>query len=310
MNLNRFQIQVATGRFTLPVVILVCLLLWGMSFEEWSDWASFGIITLVGYLLIETNTTFTLIRTRTTLPVCIYWFLTTSLLFLHSFGWENWIPLAFILSIFNLFKSYESFHATTAIFHTFFFISIGSLVFPPMIYLVPIFFSGMIPFRSLNTKSFWASLMGILTPFWFLFGYAFYTDQMNLFMTPLKKMVQFSPIDFGHIPLNEGVSWGIVSLSLIISSIHYWQVAYTDKTRTRIFFFFLSIIGLCITLFGVLQPSHYRVWIQLQLIPTAYLMGHLFTLTRNKFSGIFFFVTFIVYISLLLLNLWTLFFNL
>ncbi len=309
MNINRFQIQVATGRFTLPVVILICLLLYGISFQEWNNLASIGIITIVGYLLIEINTAFTLIRTRTTLPVCIYWFLASSLFFLHPFEWKNLIPLTLVLSIFNLFKSYESNRASTSIFHTFFFISLGSLMFPPMIYFVPIFFFSMIPFRALDTKSFWAHLIGLLTPYWFLFGYAFYFDRIALFTAPFKKMIQFSPISFSHISLFEGISWGIITFTLVISCIHYWHVSYMDKTRIRQYFYFLSIIGLWITALSVLQPSFFHTWIQIQLIPTAFLMAHLFTLTRNRFSGIFFIVTFVAYISLMLLNLWMLFFN-
>ena len=96
MNLNRVQIQVATGRFTLPVVVIVCLLLWGISFREWNELASMAIIGFIGYVMIEANTAFTLIRTRTSLPVSIYGWIATTLFFLHSFEWINLIPLIFI----------------------------------------------------------------------------------------------------------------------------------------------------------------------------------------------------------------------
>ena len=39
---------------------------------------------------------------------------------------------------------------------------------------------GMISFRSLSLKSFFAGLTGLCMPYWLFFGYAFYYDKMKL----------------------------------------------------------------------------------------------------------------------------------
>ena len=309
MNLNRFQIQVATGRLTLPVVILICLLLWGITFQEWKDCIYLAITAIIGYMMIEINTAFTLIRTRTTMPVCIFWMIATSLFFLHPLEWKNLVPLAFLLSVYQLFRSYESSSPAIPIYHAFFFISLGSLVFPPFIYFSPILWGSMIPFRSLSGKSLLASLLGIITPYWFLFGYCFYFDQMPLFLAPLQEMILFYPIDYGHLTTSEITSWGTITLLLIISGFHYWQMSYMDKTRTRIYHSFLVIVGLYVTLWSILQPNYMRELMVIELICASFLSGHLFTLTRNRFSGIFFIVTFITIILLTIFNLWMQFFN-
>ena len=309
MNLNRFQIQVATGRLTLPVVILICLLLWGITFQEWKDCIYLAITAIIGYMMIEINTAFTLIRTRTTMPVCIFWIIATSLFFLHPLEWKNLVPLAFLLSVYQLFRSYESSSPAIPIYHAFFFISLGSLVFPTFIYFSPILWGSMIPFRSLSGKSLLASLLGIITPYWFLFGYCFYFDQMPLFLAPLQEMILFYPIDYGHLTTSEIASWGTITLLLIISGFHYWQMSYMDKTRTRIYHSFLVIVGLYVTLWSILQPNYMRELMVIELICASFLSGHLFTLTRNRFSGIFFIVTFITIILLTIFNLWMQFFN-
>ena len=309
MNLNRFQIQVATGRLTLPVVILICLLLWGITLQEWKDCIYLAITAIIGYMMIEINTAFTLIRTRTTMPVCIFWMIATSLFFLHPLEWENLVPLAFLLSVYQLFRSYESSSPAIPIYHAFFFISLGSLVFPPFIYFSPILWGSMIPFRSLSRKSLLASLLGIITPYWFLFGYCFYFDQIPLFLAPLQEMILFYPIDYGHLTTSEIASWGTITLLLIISGFHYWQMSYMDKTRTRIYHSFLVIVGLYVTLWSILQPNYMRELMVIELICASFLSGHLFTLTRNRFSGIFFIVTFITIILLTIFNLWMQFFN-
>ena len=268
-----------------------------------------AITAILGYLIIEINTAFTLIRTRTTMPVCIFWMIATSLFFLHPFEWENLIPLAFLLSVYQLFQSYESNSPAIPIYHAFFFISLGSLIFPPFIYFSPILWGSMIPFRSLSGKSLLASLLGIITPYWFLFGYCFYFDQMPLFLAPLQEMILFYPIDYGHLTTSEIASWGTITLLLIISGFHYWQMSYMDKTRTRIYHSFLVIVGLYVTLWSILQPNYMRELMVIELICASFLSGHLFTLTRNRFSGIFFIVTFITIILLTIFNLWMQFFN-
>ena len=309
MNLNKFQTQVATGRFTLPVVILICLLLWGITFQEWDELISLIITALIGYVMIESNTAFTLIRTRTALPVCIYGWIATSLLFLHPFNWGNFIPLAFILAIYQLFCSYESSSPINSIYHAFLFISLGSLILPQFIVFALLFWIGMIPFRAMNGKSFIASLIGLITPYWFLFGYAFYSDQMSSFLIPLQEMIHFHPIDYSILSLEEIISWTIITLWLIISSIHYKWISHKDRTRTRIYHSFLAYTGWWTTFLSILQPVYLQVWMPIQLICTAFLCGHLFTLTRNRFSGILFVVTFVIFILLMSFNLWMLFYN-
>lgn len=105
---DKFQIDMAKGRFTFPAAILICLLLRIITGNEWQDAINLLVCALTAYLLIEVNTTFTLIRTRSTLHVSFYVFLSTACLFLHSFQYAVFVPLAFLIAISQLFSSYES----------------------------------------------------------------------------------------------------------------------------------------------------------------------------------------------------------
>ena len=98
----------AKGRFTFPVAILICLLLRIITGNEWQDVINLLVCALTAYLLIEINTAFTLIRTRSTLHVSFYVFLSTACLFLHSFQYAVFAPLTFLIAISQLFSSYES----------------------------------------------------------------------------------------------------------------------------------------------------------------------------------------------------------
>lgn len=308
-NYNKLQIDVASGRFTLPGVILVCLLLWIVTFTAWQEAISLLACALTAYLLIEINTAFTLIRTRTTLHVCFYVFLTTACTFLHPLQQATFVPLCFLIALFQLFRSYESPQVSGSIFHAFFFIGVGSLMFPQLLYFVPLFYLGMINLRSLTPKSFFAGLLGLTVPYWFFFGYAFYYDKLGFFYRPLVEAVRFQPVSYHSLGGGQLISCAVITLISLISSIHYFNVSYLDKVRTRIFLFFLLAIEVWTYLLGALQPQHFNVLLQIQIIIGSILAGHLFILTRNRFSGIFFIVTFVILIALTLYNLWMQFFN-
>ena len=68
---DTLQYQIATGRLTLPVAILLSLLTGGILCQSWTHVLSLVIGVLITGLMIEMNTTFALIRTRSTLPISI-----------------------------------------------------------------------------------------------------------------------------------------------------------------------------------------------------------------------------------------------
>ena len=308
-NYNKFQTDVASGRFTLPVVILVCLLVWAVTSTRWQEAISLLACAVTAYLLIEINTAFALIRTRTTLHVSFYVFLTTACIFLHPLQQITFIPFFFLIALFQLFGSYESPQAAGNIFHSFFFIGLGSLLFPQLLFFLPLFYLGMISFRSLSLKSFFAGIIGATTPYWFLFAYAFYDDKPQLFFGSLREIVRFQPVSYALLGPEQLVSAAVVTLISLVVSVYYFNISYLDKVRTRIFLSFLISAEAWIYLQALLQPLHFDAWLQLQITVSSVLTGHLFTLTRNRFTGIFFIVTFVILTALTIFNLWMQFFN-
>lgn len=304
-----FQIQVATGRFTLPVAVGVCLALWTFTLHGWQDGAKLAGLAVVAYLMIEANTTFTLIRTRTTMPVCLWIALGSLLLFLPSDGWTWAVAPVFAMAVFQFFRGYESASAPVAVYNAFLALGAGSLALPFMVWYAPLFLVAMLPFRATGIKCMLAALLGLLTPYWFLFGYAFVCRQMEWLWIPLHRMLDFSPWTAGHLPMETIVPGAVITSLQVVFGIHYLHTAYTDKTRTRIYHTFLVYAGWWTLVCSLLQPVHWPELLPVQILCTAFLGGRLFTLTRNRFSGILFIVTFAWIIVLTVYNLWMHFFN-
>lgn len=309
MRENRFQISVATGRITLPVAILFCLIVWILSMDKWLDLATLGITALTGYLMIEANTTLALIRTRTTLPVSLYATVLAACVFLHSLEWDRIAPLAFLLAVIHLYRSYESPHASTSIFHAFFFLALGSMAFAQLLYFIPLFLCSTWSFRSLSVKTICAALLGMAAPYWVLTGYACLYEDWGVVIAPWLEMVDFSTISHTSITTVQGIAWGVVTVLQVGGSICYMQTAYQDKTRTRLYMRFLLIAGWWATAIIALQPQHLSALLPVQVICTSFLTAHWLTLTRNRISNISLIVIIIAIVLLTVYNLWMQFFN-
>lgn len=105
------------------------------------------------YLLIELNTTFALIHTRTTLSSAL--FLTLYAFCPFSMPTHRQSGFRFSLGIlFALFQSYEAFYASTPVYHAFLLLGLGSLAIPPVLYLIPLIYIAMGDLRSFSARTF------------------------------------------------------------------------------------------------------------------------------------------------------------
>ncbi|MEE1233464.1 MAG: hypothetical protein U0L16_09430, partial [Phocaeicola sp.] len=97
---NTIQYEIATGRATLPVAIVLSLALWLLTFRVWTDFFSLLAGYGIAYLLIELNTTFALIRTRTSLPSAFFLFFFSTAPYQYEIATGRaTLPVAIVLSL-------------------------------------------------------------------------------------------------------------------------------------------------------------------------------------------------------------------
>lgn len=320
------------GRITLPIVILTCIICWittsillpasprepgsyplWQSFRELGipSWgmrtASFVIYAIIGYFLIEINNTFAIIRMRASVQTSFYFALITACPGLHLLYAGDIASIAFLLSLYFLFKSYQQLRPAGCLFHSFAFIGVGSLIFPQLTFFAPVWLIGAYNFQSLTFRSFCAAIVGWSLPYWFLLGHAFFYGQMDLFYNTFRELGTFHPIRFGEaFQWWELVTLAYLFVMFVVSAIHCMVAGYQDKIRTRSYLHFLIFLCFCIFLFIFLQPEHCINLLSPLLIVVSILIGHLFVLTNSRTSNWFFIGSSIALIGLYLFNIWTL----
>ncbi len=332
---KRLQAQVTTGRITLPVVILLSIGCWivgdmllpeiktgqllfpsGYNSGMWNlpQWATsllgFLLYAIVGYSLIALNNLFGFIRMRASVQTSVYFIMVAICPFIHRLYAGNIASAFLIIAFYFLFKSYQQIHSSGILFYTFLFMGLGSLFLPQLIFFIPIFWIGAYNLQSLSFKSFLASIIGFVLPYWFLLGHAYFYNDMKLFYAPFQELAAFYPIDFAkEIPVWTLTTLSYVFLIYIISSIHCIMTGYEDKRQTRVYLNFLIFLNFCFFLYILLQPAQSIQILPMLLVGVSILAGHLFILTKSRSSNVFFIFTIACLAGLFGFNIWMLLFN-
>lgn len=292
---NRFQYHIATGRLTLPVAIILSVILWIIGFNDNMEAVSFLIGGLVTYLLVELNTSFALIRSRSSLPSALFAVLYSASLFLHEYGkGECWILLLFMGSLYCLLRSYESKNASAYIFHAFLWLAIASLIMPGIILSAPLLLITMSQLRALSTRTFFAGIIGLCTPYWIITGYDIYSGSSPMVYTWFDNILKWNIDTYRNIPLQHLITTGCVLLLSAISGIYSIITSQSDKVKNRIIISVINTIGIYETILIIAQPVMLKSVLPIIITMCALLYGYIMIQKNNRFTYIFMIVSFVV----------------
>lgn len=269
-----------------------------------SHLCSLATYILSAYLLAELNNRSDVLRVRTPILMAVYFLLITFCTELYPFSVSKLSLVALLCSLFFLFNSYQCRNSSEHLFYSFTILSIGSLCLPQLIYLIPIWFIGSSMLQSLNSRSFFAALIGFTLPYWFLLSYAFYADNINIFFAPFVDITRFGGINiFAVTDVRNILSFAMLLILFVISFSHCLIIDYDNKIRTRVILHFIILLNCYLFLFAIIQPM-YEIQLLNLLIPGICLMVcHFFRTTRGKFSYYWLIATLILLLILFLLKM-------
>lgn len=265
-----------------------------------------GILLMFGgaFLLHRANYVLVLIREKTLLPFLFY------ILFISTN--PDFLPLkstslgvfCLILAIYQLFTSYHSPAAQSNVYNTTLLIGIGSLLWIHLLWFLPLIWLGMYNFRILNTRTFLASLFGVGTVYWFLFGWCIWFRDFTPFTIPFSTLFKVRFLMTAGIGLLDWI--GILSVALLTgaSAINIMTHEYEDTLRTRQFLSFL--IAMTVWAFGLyfLYEQVSEEFLETACIPASILIAHFFTVMRGRFIFWLFYSTIGLFFIILILRLW------
>jgi len=306
-----FQKDIASNQATLPITCGVAFLLWFVqssiqqpaSFSSpeyglwqyvpafllesyWSQVISVSCAALAVYMMAELNNAHVLLRVSSRMLSSMFAILLCLVVMGHTFQPGTVVMIFSLLSLFPLFSTYQA-PSPLLSFLIYLSLSVASLTFPKLLWIVPIYWIIQSIFRALSLRCFISSVLATLLPYWIYGGIAILTGSMPIFVTHIQTIIQHQWFDYSALHLLDILIYLFVVLLFLTGTIDFIINQFLDKTRTRIIFNATIIHGLFVTIWIGVQPQYFSTLFPMLLISTAILFGHFFTLTHTKFSHIY-----------------------
>ena len=300
----------ATGSVTLPVVIVMSLVLWtiaefgGGHLLQWQTLGGLLACVFIVYSLIEVNTAYSFIRTGTLFHTSLFMLMYTAVPSLYVFGVSYLVPCLFVILLGMIFGSFENLYASGSVFNSFLCLGLMTLLDPYLIMLLPVMFLLLEYLRSFTARTFIAGIMGLCIPYWFIWGYAAYADDYPFLLSKLHALIEFSPIDYSILRIDQYLTYGFVLLLSIVGSYYTYGSSYKEKVHTRLMLHVMIIMQVAFNIMLLLQPSHFNTLMSLQIILASILAGYMFSVTFTPFTRIFSFVALASWLAVCTVNLW------
>lgn len=307
MASKRRQEKIATSRLTLPITVVygIVIALAAGTIQQglWVQAASLFIATEMIAIL---NNRYSLIRVYSRMLSCTYLLLSAMVCFRTSSTDGTIVTLCTIAFYLFLFQAYQNRYGAASIFYAFTMIGIASIFFVKILYFVPFLWIALIGFiLAFSLRTFVASILGLLFPYWFVAGYAVYTNSLPKLWTHFSDLAVLYDFSYYHqVTEHQIVTFSFIAILGLAGIIHFLRNSYKDKIKTRMFYETFIMMQVVTTIFIVLQPQLYGFLIHIMIITTAILFGHFLALTRTWFTNIVFHVVIVLILLLTAYNLW------
>ena len=307
--MKRLQNVVAGSRRTLPLTVVYGIFVWLLAVVVKSLWwVQFACLVVSVYLMMELNNRNLLIRIFSRMVSCAYIVLTCAAVFLFPSLQGSIIQLCVVASLFLLFQTYQDKVSPGKSFYVFLIISLASLADIRVFFYFPAFWAimgGMV--YSLSWRTFLASLLGIITPYWFAFawqGWQSGGDVMPL-VQHLLQLTEFQLFfDYSTWNLQQVLLLVLLIVMFLIGSIHFVSTSYKDKIRVRQIYYSFILLVIYSGLILAVLPAYYDMAIRILIISVSPLIAHFIALTSSRISNVIFILLTGLTLALTGLNLW------
>jgi len=270
-----------------------------------SNIVSLLITALNAFIIGQLNNKYTIIRTRSFLPVLFFVLLMASWHETHTVVISHIALSLILLSFFAIFRAYRNRNASEQAFLSSFLIALASIFIEPLILFIPLIWIGLILFHSMSLRNFLATIVGVITP-WILYAAVKLYYQPDLtWLLSISESFQLGIPILGR-PLNELIYSAIIFVLSIIGLVGLSANINQDSMQTRGLMNFNTWFLVLSFVYSMIFVRQFFVFLPFIGVGIAILLAHPLTLKKSNFFTylflIFIFVNIIFVISNLILN--------
>lgn len=292
---------------TMPAVTFYAMAIWllcGGLTHHW--WWQLLCISITTYLMVELNNINALIRIFSRMVSSTFLTLLCSACFVFPALPETVMLTCMTAFILLLFLTYQDKEAAGLTYYAFLFLGVGSIAYIHVLFFLPLIWLLMMTHTmSLSWRTWMASLLGLLTPYWFYIPWIIYQRDYSAITNHFMALTVFEePFNLYGITDSQKATLGLVILLAIIGTTHYIRKSYLDKIRIRMFYGFFIFMDLAALLFLLLQPQHFNAMLLLMIVNTSPLVAHFVALSSTRLTNITFMVLCAASLLLTAYNIW------
>jgi len=311
MAKKRLQNTIAESRYALPCTALYALLVWASALylKQQAGLLPVALMGVSTYLMVELNNQNALMRIYSRMVSCSFLVLGTAGIYLLHDYVAGMVQLCTIVCYLALFRAYQDKQASGAVFTAFLAIGVAAVFFIQILFFVPILWLLLATrIMGLSIRTFSASLLGILTPFWFAEGCYIAVGKPMIPILHIENIARFAspctlvPGDHTY----EMALFALLVLCTLTGTVHFLRTTYKDKIRTRMLYETLITLSACCLVFIIVQPQHARYLLPMLMVSCAPLIAHYITFTRTWLTNILFMLLVLGALLLTLFALWML----
>ena len=305
---KRIQNKVSDSRLTLPITIVYTLGVWvscGLLTQNlWLQFACFGITS---YLMMMLNNQNALIRIFSRMVSCAFLALSCAASFLMTDIHGNIMQMFVVAAYLILFQSYQDKEAVGIIYYGSLMLGLASLACPHILYFVPVIWLLMATnLLSLSWRTWFSSLLRLLTPYWFISAWLVYQADFTPLVEHFEPLTDFQfPILYDALDTSVLLILGLLAISTLTGIIHFVRKSTYDSIRIRLLYGFFIWMDLFAFALMVFQPQHYDMLLRIIIINTAPLIAHFIALTSTKITNVAFYVITAVILFITAHNIWS-----
>ncbi len=289
MDLKLIHRDFISGRWTILISVLLFSFARMLNISEIENWGIYVSVAAfqigISLLLQQVNNTFNIINKRTILPAFFFLLFTQT----DTRNDENLMGIISVLVIalclIFAFKSYRNTESQMSSFNVALLLTLGSvLCWNPLVFFIPLFWLGFYILRSFSIKSFAASLIGILTIYFFFSAWCLYQENWNLFIEKLPQIKQLSDIRFINLSIMDWIVFSVFFILLIISGINILMVGISEKIQTAMFLRVLLLFAGVTLILSFFFSSMTKNLKLIGFVPFSYIFARYFTLSEKKYN--------------------------
>ena len=285
------------------VYAVVVWLLSGLFTGHW--WIQFVCFALASYLMVEMNNIHALIRVYSRMVSCTFLVLSCCACFLFPSVSGAVMQLCFIGALTVLFTTYQDRQSAGAIYYAFLLIGLASFAFVQTLwYLPPLWLLMGTHLQSLSWRTWGASLLGLLTPYWFGALWMIWQEDFTPLADHFSTLIpHLSPLTSHLSPLTSCLTFFV--LLSITGIVHYIRKHHDDKIRIRMIYGFFIWLNLLTIVLLLLTPQNYDGLLRIMIVTTTPLIAHFTALTSTRLTNAYCCVLAAIALLLTAYTLWT-----